>query len=328
MKEEIISLLKKNKNEFISGEDISSVLGISRAAVWKYMKAIKEAGYNIESVSRKGYKLISSPDLLTFEEISPYLNTHYIGKQIIYFDSIDSTNNEAKKLASSGCLEGTVIISEEQTMGRGRLGRNWVSPKFKGIWMSIVLRPDIEPMNVTKITQVGAAAVLKAIKEQGINAYIKWPNDIILNNKKVCGILTEMSGEINNINYVVMGIGINVNIDKEDFPKDIEEIATSLKIEEGKGIKRKTLVASILNNLEELYDEFINNEDIKTSIDICRENSILIGKTIKIINRSNVIIAEAINLSDDGKLIVKYEDGSIHEVISGEVSIRGLYGYV
>lgn len=328
MKEEIISLLKKNKNEFISGEDISSILGISRAAVWKYMKVIKEDGYNIESVSRKGYKLISSPDLLTFEEISPYLNTSYIGKQIVYFNSIDSTNNEAKKLASSGCSEGIVIISEEQTMGRGRLGRNWVSPKFKGIWMSIVLRPDIDPMNVAKITQVGAAAVLKAIKEQGINAYIKWPNDIVLNNKKVCGILTEMSGEINNVNYVVMGIGINVNIDKEDFPEEIEEIATSLKIEEGKSIERKALVASILNNLEELYKEFIKNEDIKTSIDICRENSILIGKSVRIINRNDEIQAQALDLSDDGKLIVKYQDGSIHEVISGEVSVRGLYGYV
>lgn len=328
MKEEIIRLLKKNENEFISGEDISSTLGISRAAVWKYMKAIKEDGYNIESVSRKGYKLISSPDLLTFEEISPYLNTSYIGKEIVYFNSIDSTNNEAKKLASSGCSEGIVIISEEQTMGRGRLGRNWVSPKFKGIWMSIVLRPDIDPMNVAKITQVGAAAVLKAIKEQGINAYIKWPNDIVLNNKKVCGILTEMSGEINNVNYVVMGIGINVNIDKEDFPGEIEEIATSLKIEEGKSIERKALVASILNNLEGLYEEFIKNEDIKTSIDICRENSILIGKPVRIINRNDEIQAQALDLSDDGKLIVKYEDGSIHEVISGEVSVRGLYGYV
>ncbi|WP_186430663.1 biotin--[acetyl-CoA-carboxylase] ligase [Clostridium sp. BSD9I1] len=328
MKEEIIRLLKKNENEFISGEDISSTLGISRAAVWKYMKAIKEDGYNIESVSRKGYKLISSPDLLTFEEISPYLNTSYIGKQIVYFNSIDSTNNEAKKLASSGCSEGIVIISEEQTMGRGRLGRNWVSPKFKGIWMSIVLRPDIDPMNVAKITQVGAAAVLKSIKEQGINAYIKWPNDIVLNNKKVCGILTEMSGEINNVNYVVMGIGINVNIDKEDFPEEIEEIATSLKIEEGKSIERKALVASILNNLEELYKEFIKNEDIKTSIDICRENSILIGKSVRIINRNDEIQAQALDLSDDGKLIVKYQDGSIHEVISGEVSVRGLYGYV
>ncbi|KGK87702.1 biotin--[acetyl-CoA-carboxylase] ligase [Clostridium sp. HMP27] len=328
MKEEIIRLLKKNQNEFISGEDISSALGISRAAVWKYMKAIKEDGYNIESVSRKGYKLISSPDLLTFEEISPYLNTSYIGKQIVYFNSIDSTNNEAKKLASSGCSEGIVIISEEQTMGRGRLGRNWVSPKFKGIWMSIVLRPDIDPMNVAKITQVGAAAVLKAIKEQGINAYIKWPNDIVLNNKKVCGILTEMSGEINNVNYVVMGIGINVNIDKEDFPEEIEEIATSLKIEECKSIERKALVASILNNLEELYKEFIKNEDIKTSIDICRENSILIGKSVRIINRNDEIQAQVLDLSDDGKLIVKYQDGSIHEVISGEVSVRGLYGYV
>lgn len=328
MKEEIINLLNKNKNEFISGEDISSILGISRAAVWKYMKVIKEDGYNIESVSRKGYKLISAPDLLTFQEISPYLNTHYIGKQINYFNSIDSTNDEGKRLANSGCSEGTVIISEEQTMGRGRLGRTWVSPKFKGIWMSIVLRPDIEPMNVAKITQVGAAAVLKAIKEQGINAHIKWPNDIVLNNKKVCGILTEMSGEINKINYVVMGIGINVNINREDFSKEIEEVATSLKVEEGRSIERKPLVASVLNNLEELYDEFIRNQDIKTSIDICRENSILIGKTIRIINRSNVIMAEAMDLSDDGKLIVKYEDGSIHEVISGEVSVRGLYGYV
>ncbi|KGN03196.1 biotin--acetyl-CoA-carboxylase ligase [Clostridium novyi A str. 4570] len=328
MKEEIINLLKENEDNFISGEKISEKLGISRAAVWKHIKSIKEDGYEIESVSRKGYKLISSPDLLTFEEVNPYLNTNYIGKDIRYYNTIDSTNNKAKELGTAGAKEGTVVISEEQTGGRGRLGRQWVSPKFKGIWMSIILKPNIEPMEASKITQIGAAAVCMSINELGLEATIKWPNDIVLNGKKVCGILTEMSGELNKINYIVMGIGINVNIESEDFPGDIKDIATSIKIEAGKKVKRKELVASIFNNFEKLYDEFINSGTIKGSINICRENSALIGNDVKIIKRNEEVFAKAIGLTEDGELIVEYNDGKVDKIVSGEVSVRGMYGYV
>lgn len=328
LKEEIINLLKENENNFISGEKISKTLGVTRAAIWKNMKVIKEEGYDIESASRKGYKLIYSPDLLTYEEINPNLKTKFMGKNIIYLSSVDSTNNEAKRLAGEGVHEGTVVISEEQTGGRGRLGRNWISPKYKGIWMSIILRPDIEPMRVPGITQIAAAAVCNALRDMGVEAYIKWSNDIILNNKKICGILTEMSGEINKVNHIIVGIGMNVNIEEGEFPEEVKETATSLKIEDGKNIKRKELIAKILNNFEKLYKELTINNSIKTSIEICKKYSILIGKEIRIINRNKEIIARAIGLSDEGKLIVEYEDGKTDEIISGEVSVRGLNGYV
>ncbi|KGM96133.1 biotin--acetyl-CoA-carboxylase ligase [Clostridium novyi A str. 4552] len=328
MKEDIISLLKENQDNFISGEKISERLGITRAAVWKHMKSIKEDGYEIESVSRKGYKLISSPDLLTFEEVNPYLKTNYIGKDIRYYNTIDSSNTKAKELGAAGAKEGTVVISEEQTGGRGRLGRTWVSPKFKGIWMSIILRPDIEPMEASKITQIGAAAVCISINELGLKSAIKWPNDIVLNSKKVCGILTEMSGELNKINYIVMGVGINVNIESDDFPGDIKNIATSIKIESGSKVKRKELVGKIFNNFEILYDEFIKSGTIKKSINICKENSALIGKQVKIIKRSDEVFAKAIGLTEDGELIVEYNDGKVDKIVSGEVSVRGMYGYV
>lgn len=328
MKKDIINLLKENQDNFISGEKISKKLGITRAAVWKYIKAIKSEGYRIESVSRKGYKLISSPDVLTFEEIKPYLKTKYIGKNIKYYNTIDSTNTKAKELGRLGEDEGTCIISEEQTGGRGRLGRIWVSPKFKGIWMSIILMPDIEPIEASKVTQIGAASVCRAIKELGVDAKIKWPNDIVLNNKKICGILTEMSGEINKINYIVMGIGINVNIEEDEFQEDLKDIATSIKIATGLTIKRKELIAEILNNFEVLYDEFIKSGTIKESIKVCRENSALIGKQVKIIKRENKVFAKAVGIGESGELIVEYSDGKVEKIVSGEVSVRGMYGYV
>ena len=327
MKTKIINLLKVNKENFLSGEIISKELGVSRAAVWKYINALKEDGYEIESISRKGYRIISSPDLLTYEELKENLNTNFITK-IIHFDSINSTNIKAKELADFGEKDGTVIISEEQTLGRGRLGRNWISPKSKGIWMSIILKPDINPIHVSKITQVGAAAVCKALEEMKIDAYIKWPNDIIINNKKVCGILTEMSSELNKINYVVLGMGINVNIDKNEFCEDIKKIATSLKIETGKNISRKILMAKILNNFELLYNQFVMDGNAKVSLDICRKKSILLGKKINIIKNKEILSVKAIDINNEGELLVQRPDGKTESLISGEVSLKGIYGLV
>lgn len=324
MKNKILNLLKSNENKFISGEEIIKQLGvsISRAAIWKHINNLKEDGYEIESISRKGYRLISCPDILTYEEISPYLKTNYVGKSILYYESIDSTNIKAKEIANKDAINGTIIISEEQVSGKGRLGRSWVSPKYKGIWMSLILTPDINPINASKITLIGAAAVFKALAALKIDCKIKWPNDIIINNKKVCGILTEMSSELNRINYIIMGMGINVNLDKIDFPPDLQNIATSLKIETNTTIQRKILTAEILNNFEYLYEELLNTNTIYNTIDICKKNSYILGKEIYVINRNEMLEAKALDIDESGELLVEFSNGIIKPVISGEVSIR------
>ncbi len=328
MKRRIVEVLKENKGEFISGQALSEELDVSRTSISNYMKILKEEGYKIESISRKGHKLISSPNILTREELVEYLDTDYIGRKIYYHESLESTNNLAKDLAKSSEKEGEVVIAEEQTQGRGRLGRNWTSPKGNGIWMSIVVKPRIEPIEASKVTQITAASVYSALSEMNIETSIKWPNDIILNDKKICGILTEMGSEMMQISYMVVGIGINVNLELEDIPKDLRKKATSLKIEKDKDFNRKELVAKILNEFEYFYDLLVNENDISEAIKICREKSILIGKKVRVIERNNEFERTAIDLTEKGELIVKDDNGNTSVLISGEVSVRGKHGYV
>lgn len=327
MKDKILSMLKEKENEFVSGQKISEVFGVSRAAIWKYINKLKEDGYVIESLSRNGYKLVSSPDLLITQEIEKYLDTKYIGRNIVHFPSLNSTNTKAKELASTDIANGTVVISEEQTSGRGRFGRQWISPKFKGIWMSIILKPDMDPTNASNITLIGAAAVTEALAELGVEAKIKWPNDIILNNKKLGGILTEMSSELNLINYIIIGIGINVNISSEDFSKELEEIATSLKIQTGEELSRKELLANILGHFERLYEEYINENNLNSTLEVCKKSSILLGKEIQLYCKGVLVTAKAVDIDEEGLLIIEHKDGRIEKIISGEVSMHGLYGY-
>lgn len=326
MKKDIIRLLKEKK-DFVSGEDISNTLGVSRAAIWKHIKSLKEEGYEIESFSRKGYRLIQSPDVLSQSEILKYLKTSIIAREIFHFDTIVSTNTKAKELADNGALEGTVVISEEQSGGRGRLGRAWTSPKHKGIWMSIILRPQVNPSEISKVTQVAAAAVVNAGKQMGYDFYVKWPNDIIMNDKKICGILTEMSGELNQINYIVLGIGVNANLDMGDFPDDLREKASSIKNESGRPVNRQELCASILNHFEILYDSFIRDKQGLEAIDICRDKSILIGKDVSVIRGNEDFDAFVLDLNLAGELVVRKKDGTEERLFSGEVSVRGKRGY-
>lgn len=328
MKKEILKLLKKNRNVFVSGGKISESFGVSRTAVWKCINQLKEEGYEIESISKRGYRLLCCPDKLTCEEIEEGLKTEKLGRNIIYFNSLESTNAEAKKIAAKDAVHGTVVISEEQTNGKGRRGRSFISPRGKGIWMSIIMKPNIDPMKVALLTQIAAAAVNLALEDMGIESLIKWPNDIIINNKKVCGILTEMSCELTMVNYVVLGIGINVNVESHDFDEEIRKVATSLKIEMGETVDRKVLLAGILNNLEVLYKNYVDRDDIKKPISICREKSILIGREIRVIKKGIAIKARALELKQDGSLVVQYEDKKCEALISGEVSIRGLQSYV
>lgn len=315
----------KETEDFISGEMISNKLNMTRAGIWKHMKGLKEDGYIIESVPRKGYKLISSPDILTYEEIEEDLKTSFIGRNLYYYQVIDSTNKSAKDMAHEE--EGTVLVAEEQSQGKGRLGRNWLSPKGKGIYMSLILKPNIEPIKVSRITLIGAAAVNKALSNLGVKSEIKWPNDILINGKKICGILTEMSGELNRVDYVIMGIGINVNLDEKHIIEELQDKATSIKIQEGKTINRKELMANILNELEDLYLEFIDRDNIEKSIDICRKNSAMIGKEVRVIRGKEVRKGRAIDINNQGELIVEFPTGK-EKVYSGEVSIRGIDGYI
>lgn len=328
MKEEILKLLKEGKGAFVSGTEISKKFGVTRTAIWKYMNQIKSEGYVVESVPKHGYRLVSSPDILTGEEIKENLNTDFIGRKIVHFSSIQSTNEKAKEIAREDGNNGTVVISEEQTLGKGRLGRNFISPKGKGIWMSIILKPDIDPMKVSLLTQIAAAALNRALYSMKIKSLIKWPNDIILNGKKVCGILTEMNCELTKVNFVVLGIGINVNVDDTDFTEEVKAKATSLKIETGKKVSRKLLVALILNNFEKMYLDFLKDDNVY-AMGICKDDSVLIGKEIRVIRNGKSKNAKAVNLSLDGSLEVKYEDdGETENLISGEVSVRGKESYI
>lgn len=329
MKDIVLEELRKNKDKYISGEQLSLGLGVSRTSIWKYVKKLKEDGYKIDSSTRKGYKLIDIPDALYPSEIKRLINTKIIGKELIFLDSIDSTNSYGKKISESDFMEGTVIITEEQTAGRGRLGREWVSPKGNGVYLSIMLKPDIKPIQATQITIIAAYAVAKTIRDVfKLNALIKWPNDIVINGRKVCGILTEMGAEIDIVNYLIVGIGVNANIEEKQLSDYDLNTATSLRIELGERIDRKALLSQILTNFEKLYLNFINKPDISGIIDKYKRISATIGKEVRLISNKDEIYGEAIDVNALGQLVVKTDTGEIKEIISGEVSVRGVYGYI
>ena len=254
MEDKILNELKRAK-DYISGEYLSSTLNVSRTAIWKHIKNLKSKGYIIEGISNKGYKLISSPDLLNKSELLPLIKTSIIGKNIIHFDDIDSTNIKAKELAQKNIEDGSIIIAEKQTLGSGRFNRKWVSPNG-GLWFTLVLRPTIPPTEAPKITQIAAASIYKTLMDFNINTTIKWPNDILLNNKKLCGILAEMKCDMDSVHYLTLGIGMNININESDFDESIKSTATSLKIQYNKQFERSEILAGFLNHFETLYNKF------------------------------------------------------------------------
>lgn len=318
MREKILKILK-DSDKYVSGEEISHVLGISRAAVWKHIQNLKNEGYKIESVTNKGYKLGGIPDKLDIDKIHGMLKTKVIGQRIKYVNSTDSTNNECKRLEDK--TDGTLVIADAQTAGKGRLGRVWKSPHGSGIWMSILLKPDVSLESVSQITLIAGMAVCRAV---GIDAMIKWPNDVVIGGKKICGILTEMSAEIERINYVICGIGINVNI--PSFPEELQDKATSMLVETGKKHDRERIAADVLNEFEKLYNSFIE-KGFSFLADEYRKMCVTLNKDVRVIYRNNELTGKAVDIDDSGNLIVETENGQI-TVHSGEVSVRGIYGYI
>lgn len=322
MKQKIFKILLEEK-EYLSGEEISERLGVSRTAVWKQINALKEDGYIIEAIPRKGYLLKNRVDKLLKTEIITELNLKYWDKENIYtYDQVDSTNTIAKKLAGEGKEEGTFVIAEEQTKGKGRMGRDWISPYGKGIWVSFILKPEILPVRASEITFVVAVGIMEGIKKYiNKDVKIKWPNDILLDGKKIVGILTEISAEVERINYIVAGIGINANQEISDFPMEIREKATSLKINTGKIINRNELLRKIIEEMEKTYFLY-KKEGFNKILDLWKENNITLGKRVKAITFDGEIIGIAERIDDEGYLIIKDDEGKDNKILAGDVSLR------
>jgi BirA family transcriptional regulator, biotin operon repressor / biotin---[acetyl-CoA-carboxylase] ligase len=322
MEDKILNELK-NAEDYVSGEALSSSLNVSRTAIWKHIKNLKSKGYLIEGVSNKGYKLISSPDLINKSELLSLIKTSILGKNIIYFDDIDSTNIKGKELAQKDIEDGSLIIAEKQTLGNGRFNRKWISPSG-GLWFSLVLRPNIPPTEAPKITQIAAAAIYKTLDDLNIKSTIKWPNDILVNDKKLCGILAEMKCDMDQVHYLILGIGLNVNINENDFDESVKSIATSLKIQFNKQFNRNKILADFLNHFEILYNKFLTTLDLSETISICKNHSNIFGKKAKLITYNNEEIITCVSLSDAGDLIVRDSNGIEKAVLTGEISFNGL----
>ncbi|MFP4654731.1 MAG: biotin--[acetyl-CoA-carboxylase] ligase [Methanohalobium sp.] len=313
-KEDILKILKDSNKKPVSGEELGEQLGISRTMVWKYIKSLKYDGYDITSSTKTGYVLNSSPDLLYPEEIQNGLRTKVIGKKIYHFDEVESTNNEAKKIAHDED-EGTVIISETQKSGKGRMGREWVSPRG-GIYMSVILKPTAPASHAYHLTLVTGIAVANAIRNLGIGARIKWSNDVLINNNKVCGILTEINAEMEEVDYTIIGIGINANIDTGMFSNELKEGSTSIKSELGKPLERVSFVRNLFYELEQEYIKF-KSKPFTEIINEWINLSDTIGKHVSIMTHSKMIEGKAIGITKNGALIVKKPDGQNEEVIAG-----------
>lgn len=326
MTNKILQQLKRAQG-FVSGEELSRQLNVSRTAVWKHINELRKDGYNIISSSKKGYRLVDRPDILDKRELF-IPEGQQLGIEIIHFGEIDSTNNYAKQIANNGCRHGTVVVADKQTAGRGRVGRIWQSNNSEGLWFSVVLRPELEPEKIQIITLAASVAVVEAIREtQGIVCGIKWPNDIIIKGSKLGGILTELSAEPGHVNYVILGIGINVNQGAEVFDDEIRNKATSLRLHTNEPVSRVKLLGSILTKLEEIYNLIITQK-FKQITDRWREHSVTIGKEVRITVRDMEYLGTAESIADDGRLIVKCKSGEMREVSSGEVQVRGLLGYI
>ncbi len=321
MRASILSILRQNAGEYLSGEELSRQLDVSRTAVWKHIRLLKQEGYEIEAHSRLGYCLRQTPDLLLPDEIRAHRNVRLLGKEIHHFMEIDSTNNEAKKYAAAGCPEGTLVVAEAQNGGRGRLARGWFSPVQKGIWLSAVLKPLLRPIDAPKFTLLAAVAITRAIRNVAqVECGIKWPNDILFQGKKLVGILTEMSAEIDVINYIVIGMGINVNIDSDEFPAEIAGIATSVAAAAGWPIARIELLTAILTELESLYYTAINEGFFKI-LDEWRALSITLGHTVNVVGVNQQFAGVALDIDAEGALLVDTAHG-IERVVAGDVSVR------
>lgn len=327
MKSEILRMLKECSGH-LSGQELSEHFNVSRTAVWKAIEQLKKEGHEIEGVKNKGYHLIQKGDILSKAELESQLAMGEKAISVHFFNEVDSTNTIGKKLAEEDKeKEMTLIVADSQIQGKGRRGRSWDSPKKSNIYMSLLLYPSFSPDLAPMLTHVMAISVAEGIEAvTSLSTKIKWPNDIIVEKKKVCGILTEMSAQVDYINYVVVGVGINVN--QKDFPEEIKEKATSLALSGGEEVKRSLLIARILEGFEKNYRIFLETKDLSKLRNVYEKHLINIGEKVRIIEGDHGYVATGLGISDQGELKIRKEDGTFANIYAGEVSVRGVYGYV
>lgn len=320
MRQDILDFLIQHKDEFVSGQQISEQLGISRTAVWKHIRVLKQRGYVIESYTKKGYCLREAPELLSEQAIEEGLSTKVVGRHIVYRERVDSTNNVAKKLADEGVPEGTIVVAEEQTGGRGRINRLFLSPFAKGVWFSLILRPNIPPMEVSKMTLLAAVAVARAIRHHGLtDCGIKWPNDILVKGRKMVGILTELNGSAEKVNYIIMGIGVNTGITAEDLPKDLQSIVTSFA-REGVRVSRLALLETLLKEIEGLYQN-VCREGFAPILAEWRALSCMLGQDVTVTSIDKTFSGKAVDIDENGNLLVATPEG-VEVVMAGDIHVR------
>lgn len=318
--EKLLSMLKEAKDGYVSGGDLGRKFKMTRTAVWKHIHALIEQGYQIDSRQHTGYRLVSSPDKLLPAEIRDGLKTKFIGRELYCYNEAGSTNELAMRLGEGKAAEGTVVIAEKQTAGKGRLERKWSSPFGVGLWFSVILKPKISPRRASDVTFVAALAVAKAIKDlTGMEAGLKWPNDVFVNGRKVCGILTEMKSGPDTVRYMVLGIGINVNTGKAAFPEEVRNKATSIALEHGKEISRSGLLKEILSGLEKYYEVY-KKEGFAPFLLDWKKKSITLQKRIKIKGLVESYEGIAEDIDEDGALVLRQDSGELKKVYSGDVS--------
>jgi len=315
----ILAYLSKNKDGYSSGQAMAKGLGLTRAAVWKAVESLRGAGYVIESSPAKGYRLAEVPDLLGAREITAGLDTDTFGRVVYALDQVDSTNTFASRLAADGAKEGTLVISDSQSAGRGRLGRNWSSPPGMNVYMSLILRPGIPPVDAPLITLAASVALAKSVNGlYGIDARIKWPNDLLIDGRKLAGMLTEMNAEPERVRHIVLGVGVDVNMPKRAFPADIRDASTSVMVELGRKVNRAELVRGFLFELEQVYHMFLSGGRAQV-LDEWRGLSCTLGRNVRIHAVSGYTEGLAVNVDDTGALVLKHPDGRLVTVTGGDV---------
>lgn len=330
-KEKVFALLSAQKEGYLSGEALSERLGISRAAVWKAVDALRRDGYTIEAHTGLGYRLGASPDVLSEREVRRHLGVvETVGRTLYCMERVDSTNSFLKRAAAEGAADGTVAIAEEQTAGRGRRGRSFESPAGRGVYLSALLRPQLPPERLLPLTALGAVAGCNAVERAcGVRPQIKWTNDLVLNGKKLSGTLTELAleGETGALDYAIIGIGINCNHTHADFPSELRGIATSIFLETGKHVQRAALAAALIEELDALAAALVRG-DTADYLAAYRRDCLTIGREVQLLWQDTREHVTALDVDEQFGLVVRREDGRIETIRTGEVSVRGLYGYV
>lgn len=318
---EILALFRSRPGMTVSGAELSKLLKVSRTAIWKHVHALKEMGYLIQAEPSRGYRLLATPDLLIPQEISAGLTAQRIGRQLFCYREVDSTNRLAYQLAEEGALEGTTVVADSQSHGKGRLGRTWVSPPGVNLYCSIILRPPIQPTAASQLTFLSVVALARTIEQvTTLQPRIKWPNDVLVAERKVAGLLNELSAETDRVNFLILGIGVNLNMRPDEFPPDLRQPATSLAIETGCPILRSAFARTLLEELDKLYGTFLDDgyEPIREE---WLRRSAMEGQTVLVTNPGYELTGVVKGIDEYGALLVQKDDGEYEQILAGDVQL-------